>query len=221
MPTSAQQLEQARTLVREGKREKAVERLSQLLVDDRLNPELWWLLANAHPDPAKARRALAELRSLAPNDRRIEELAAKLEAKKLVSKVASTPTPAVTRGGCRSTVWYGLVIVALLGAVGALAIYALDLRNKLDARDAVQPTVLVLPSLTATETATNTFTPSHTPTDTATFTPEPTITTTSTPTNTPTETPSATATSTATASTTATATHTYTPSATITQTPTG
>lgn len=229
MPTSAQQLDQVRNLIKDGKREKAVERLTQLIENDRTNPELWWLLANSLSDPAKARRALAELRSLAPRDKRVEELAQKLEARKLVKQVAAQPARSqrTRRGGARSIIWFILVFVAILGSVVALGLYALDLRNQLAARDAIQPTLLVLPSLTNTDTPTATFTPTDTPTATSTNTPTPTSTATatatvtpsSTPTNTPTSTATATATSTATPTSTATAT--MTPSATITDTPQG
>ena len=66
MPTSPQQLNQVRTHIREGRREKAVEQLSNLIEGDPRNPELWWLLANSLNDTQKARRALAEFQSLAP-----------------------------------------------------------------------------------------------------------------------------------------------------------
>lgn len=229
MPTSVQQLDQVRNLIKDGKREKAVERLTQLIEDDRKNPELWWLLANALSDPAKARRALAELRSLAPRDKRVEELAQKLEARKLVKQVASrsAKAPRTRRGGARSIIWFILVFIAILGSVVALGLYALDLRNQLATRDAIQPTLLVLPSLTPTDTPTATFTPTDTPTATATNTPTPTSTPTATATDTPTATPTDTPTSTSTATetstptATSTATASVTPSATITDTPQG
>lgn len=237
MPTSAQQLDQVRTLLREGKRDRAVERLTQLIESDRQNPELWWLLANALTDPKKARRALAELRSLAPRDKRVDELEAKLEARTLVKQVtasskASKVTPVKAknqrpRSGCRSIFWFVLVFIALLGAVLTLAFYALDLRNRLEVRDAVPPTLFVLPSVTPTDTPTNTPTPTdtatNTPTATATDTPTPTDTATNTATATPTDTAThtATPTSTETPTATATASATLTPSMTITDTPMG
>ncbi len=226
MPTSAQQLNHVKTLIREGKRDKAVEVLSNLIEGDRRNPELWWLMANSLSDPVKARRALAEFQSLAPNDRRGDELAQKLEARRLVKQVATKTTRAepVRRSSARSVIWFGLAFIAILGSVAALAYYALDLRGQLAARDAIQPTMLVLPSLTSTDTPTLTSTPTSTstPTDTATATPTSTSTQTATATETPTETLTSTPTDTATstATSTATETSTNTPTSTATETAT-
>lgn len=227
MPTSAQQLNHVKTLIREGKREKAVEVLSTLIEEDRRNPELWWLMANCLSDPVKARRALAEFQSLAPNDRRGSELAQKLEARRLVKQVSTrTVPPRQRRGGssARSIIWFILAFFAILGSVAALAFYALDLRNQLAARDAVQPTMMVLPSLTLTETmtttATATVTFTRTPTASATATSTPTDTPTNTPTDTPTSTPTDTPTRTATSTPTSTATSTATGTSTSTPSPT-
>ena len=218
MPTSPQQLNQVRTHIREGRREKAVEQLSNLIEGDPRNPELWWLLANSLNDTQKARRALAEFQSLAPNDHRGEELAQKLQARRLVQQVA----PAGNGAG-RGTIWFVLALMFVLVVLGALGLYALDLRNQLIARDVVQPTLLVLPSLTNTDTPTVTPTPTDTatPTATATDTPTstPTDTATATLTNTATFTPTDTATSTPTATFTEEPSATATPTATITDTP--
>lgn len=219
MPTSPQQLNQVRTHIREGRREKAVEQLSNLIEGDPRNPELWWLLANSLNDTQKARRALAEFQSLAPNDPRGDELSQKLEARRLVQQVATKPS---RRGSGSGMVWFMLALVIVVAALGALAIYALDLRNQLAAREVVPPTLLVLPSLTPTDTPTVTPTPTATATDTPTATP--TDTATSTPTDTATHTPTDTATATETHTPTATFTDeptaTATASATITDTPT-
>lgn len=218
MPTSPQQLNQVRTHIREGRREKAVEQLSNLIEGDPRNPELWWLLANSLNDTQKARRALAEFQSLAPNDPRGEELAQKLDARRLVQQVAVRPSGS---GSGRGTIWFMVALVIVVAALGALAIYALDLRNQLTAREVAPPTLLVLPTLTNTDTPTATPTPTDTatPTATATDTPTatPTDTATNTATNTATHTPTNTNTPTATA--TETATDTSTPTATITDTP--
>jgi cytoskeletal protein RodZ len=216
MPTSPQQLNQVRTHIREGRREKAVEQLSNLIEGDPRNPELWWLLANSLNDTQKARRALAEFQSLAPNDRRGEELAQKLNARRLVQQVA----PASSGTG-RGTIWFMLALVIVVAALGALAIYALDLRRQLTAREVAPPTLLVLPTLTSTDTPTTTPTPTDTATPTATATDTPTSTPTDTATSTPTETATHTPTdtSTPTATATETATETAAPTATITDTP--
>ena len=224
MPTSPQQLNQVRTHIREGRREKAVEQLSNLIEGDPRNPELWWLLANSLNDTQKARRALAEFQSLAPNDPRGDELAQKLEARRLVQQVS---VKQVRNGSGRGTVWFMLALVIVVAALGALALYALDLRSQLTAREVAPPTLLVLPSLTNTDTPTVTPTPTDTatPTSTATDTPTstPTDTATSTPTDTATNTPTDTATVTLTSTPTATFTDeptaTATASATITDTP--
>lgn len=218
MPTSPQQLNQVRTHIREGRRERAVEQLSNLIEGDPRNPELWWLLANSLNDTQKARRALAEFQSLAPNDRRGDELAQKLEARRLVRQVAVSPRSA--RAG-RGAIWFMIALVVVVAALGVLTVYTLDLRSQLIARDVVAPTLLVLPSLTNTDTPTVTPTPTDTATDTPTATP--TDTATSTPTDTATHTPTETATASATSSPTATATDeptaTLTATATITDTP--
>lgn len=214
MPTSPQQLNQVRTHIREGRREKAVEQLSNLIEGDPRNPELWWLLANSLNDTQKARRALAEFQSLAPNDRRGDELAQKLEARRLVQQVAVKPA---SNGSGRGTIWFLLALVIVVAALGVLAIYALDLRSQLTAREEAPPTLLVLPTLTNTDTPTATLTPTNTATPTATMTATPTDTATNTPTDTATHTPTDTNTPTATA--TETATETATPTATITDTP--
>lgn len=218
MPTSPQQLSQVRTHIREGRREKAVEQLSNLIEGDPRNPELWWLLANSLNDIPKARRALAEFQSLAPNDRRGDELAQKIEARRLVQQVTVKPARA---GSGRGTIWFMLALVLVVAALGVLAIYALDLRNQLSAKEIALPTLLVLPSLTNTDTPTVTPTPTDTATSTATATP--TETATSTPTFTATHTPTETVTASATATLTATFTEeptaTSTASATITDTP--
>lgn len=217
MPTSLQQLNQVRTHIREGRREKAVEQLSNLIEGDPRNPELWWLLANSLSDTQKARRALAEFQSLAPNDRRGDELAQKLEARRLVQQVAVRPA----RGRGRGIIWFMLALVIVVTALGTLALYALDLRNQLISREVVQPTMLVLPSLTNTDTPTATSTPTDTAAPTATATGTPTSTATDTATSTPTETATHTPTATATASATFTEepTATFTATATITDTP--
>jgi hypothetical protein len=220
MPTSPQQLNQVRTHIREGRREKAVEQLSNLIEGDPRNPELWWLLANSLTDTQKARRALAEFQSLAPNDRRGDELAQKLDARQLVHEVAAQPA---RNGSGRGTVLFMFALVIVVAGLGALALYALDLRRQLTAREVAPPTLLVLPSLTNTDTPTATPTPTDTPTPTATATDTPT----STPTDTATSTPTSTATHTPTNTSTPTATFTdeptatATPSATITDTPEG
>ena len=218
MPTSPQQLNQVRTHIREGRREKAVEQLSNLIEGDPRNPELWWLLANSLNDTQKARRALAEFQSLAPNDPRGDELAQKLDARRLVQQVAVKRS---SGGSGRGTVWFMLALVIVVAALGALALYALELRSQLTAREVAPPTLLVLPTLTNTDTPTATPTPTDTATPTATATntatPTPTDTATSTPTDTATHTPTDTNTPTATA--TETATETPAPTATITDTP--
>jgi hypothetical protein len=218
MPTSPQQLNQVRTHIREGRREKAVEQLSNLIEGDPRNPELWWLLANSLNDTQKARRALAEFQSLAPNDRRGEELAQKLDARRLVQQVAVRPSG---NGSGRGTIWFMIALVIVVAALGALAIYALDLRNQLTARNVALPTQLVLPTLTNTDTPTATPTPTNTATPTATATDTPTATPTDTATSTPTDTATHTPTDTNTPTATFTEepTETATPTATITDTP--
>lgn len=211
MPTSLQQLNQVRTHIREGRREKAVEQLSNLIEGDPRNPELWWLLANSLNDTQKARRALAEFQSLSPNDRRGDELAQKLDARRLVQQVAVKPS---RTGSGRGAIWFMLALVIVVAALGALALYALDLRSQLTAREVAPPTLLVLPSLTNTDTPTATPTPTDTSTPTATATDTPTSTPTDTATNTPTDTATHTPTATATASATS------TPAATFTEAPT-
>src|SRR5688500_9083654 len=217
MPTSPQQLNQVRTHIREGRREKAVEQLSNLIEGDPRNPELWWLLANSLNDTQKARRALAEFQSLAPNDPRGEELAQKLDARRLVQQVAVRPS---SNGSGRGTIWFMIALVAVVAALGALALYALDLRNQLTAREVAPPTLLVLPTLTNTDTPTATPTPTDTATPTATATDTPTSTPTDTATRTPTDTATHTPTDTdtPTATATETATDTPAPTATITDT---
>lgn len=226
MPTSSEQFDQVKTLLRDGKRERAVERLMSLIEDDRENPELWWLLANALQDPVKAKRALAEMRSLAPGDRRADELEAKIEARMLLRQVSQKKKPQSPRSSARSVIFITLAFIAITLSVAALAFYALDLRNQLAAAQLPDPTLLVLPTLTPSDTPTNTPTPTDTPTDTPTATPTDTPTATLTPTptftETPSETPTDTPTFTPTSSSTLTATNTltHTPSGTFTPTPT-
>ncbi|MBK9124733.1 MAG: tetratricopeptide repeat protein [Chloroflexi bacterium] len=226
MPTSSEQFDQVKTLLRDGKRERAVERLMSLIENDRENPELWWLLANALQDPVKAKRALAEMRSLAPGDRRADELEAKIEARILLRQVSQKNKPQPRRSSARSVIFITLAFIAITLAVASLAFYALDLRNQLAAAQQPDPTVFVLPTLTPSDTPTNTPTPTSTPTDTPTATPTDTPTATLTPTPTLTVTPSETATDTptvtpsSTSTLTATFTATHTPTATFTHTPT-
>ncbi|GIK28495.1 MAG: hypothetical protein BroJett007_16330 [Chloroflexota bacterium] len=232
MPTSSEQFDQVKGLLRDGKRERAVERLMSLIENDRENPELWWLLANALQDPVRAKRALAEMRSLAPGDRRADELEAKIEARILLRQVVQKTKAQPRRSSARSVIFITLAFIAIMLAVAVLAFYALDLRNQLAAVQRPDPTVLVLPTLTPSDTPTHTPTATSTPTDTptptatdtptATLTPTPTLTLTpsETATDTPTATPSSTSTLTATFTTTHTPTATFTLTPTNTDTPT-
>jgi hypothetical protein len=198
MPTSSQQLEQVRDLLKAGKRSEAVKRLSALIEDDHDNPELWWLMANSVDEPQAVRRALDEMLVVAPSAKvsLYQERARKLNARLVLSQVAGKNTGAP--GGMSPVGWVLLVLILTALAVGA-ALFLSDLENRRMTellQQTALPTLVELPTSTPTFTPSATFTPSSTPTATPTRTPTATATPTSThtPTLTPTFTPSATST---------------------------
>jgi hypothetical protein len=123
MPTSNSQLEQVRSLIREGKKKQAVSQLATLIERDHDNPELWWLLANATPDYHQARRALEEMLSLKPDDARAQKMLDRLETRQLLRQMGVAGEPAPRSSSRRRILMFALggltgVIILLGAAIG-------------------------------------------------------------------------------------------------------
>ena len=71
---SADTLQQAYRLIREGKKPEAVRLLVPIARAEPRNADAWWLLANALEDPDKQRRAVERVLLLRPDDARAQKL---------------------------------------------------------------------------------------------------------------------------------------------------
>ncbi len=71
---SAEPLQQAYRLIREGKKSEAVRLLVPIARSEPRNANAWWLLANALEDPDKQRRAVERVLLLRPDDTRARKL---------------------------------------------------------------------------------------------------------------------------------------------------
>jgi len=181
MPTNPQQLEQVRALLKAGKRNEVVKRLTALIENDHDNPELWWLMANALDDPQGIRRALDEMVAVAPNPKAYQERARKLNARLLVNQISDGQK----KGGSTLAWVLGVLLLIALVVGGALFLSNLETNQRIAvAAQTALPTLVELPTETATLTPTQTLTPTHTATLTSTNTATPTETATSTPTET-------------------------------------
>ncbi len=77
---SADTLQQAYRLIREGKKPEAVRLLVPIVRADPRNVDAWWLLANGLEDPDKQRRAVERVLLLRPGDARAQKLLDRLQA---------------------------------------------------------------------------------------------------------------------------------------------
>ncbi len=76
---SAEPLQQAYRLIREGKKSEAVRLLLPIVRAEPRNADAWWLLANALEDPDKQRRAVERVIKLRPDDARAQKLLDRLQ----------------------------------------------------------------------------------------------------------------------------------------------
>ncbi len=76
---SADTLQQAYRLIREGKKPEAVRLLVPIARAEPRNADAWWLLANALGDPDKQRRAVERVLLLRPDDARAQKLLDRLQ----------------------------------------------------------------------------------------------------------------------------------------------
>ncbi|MFN8529576.1 MAG: hypothetical protein U0670_13265 [Anaerolineae bacterium] len=74
MPTTAEQLQAAYRLVREGRAPEAQQLLLPVVRNDAGNADAWWLLANAFGDTPKAVYALQQVLALRPDDERARRM---------------------------------------------------------------------------------------------------------------------------------------------------
>ncbi len=164
MPVSKAQLQEARELIKRGKRKQAVLRLATLIERTPDNPELWWLLANASEDIVQAKMATEQLLALRPNDERAQKLLKRLEARQLLSEMG-VKRPTRANSDHRVLIFMGVTALIVLAAF----VVVLIATTRPDRRDIAQlPTQIVLPSLTPSSTpsatATLTVTPTASPT---------------------------------------------------------
>ncbi|MBI1260054.1 MAG: hypothetical protein GC204_21510 [Chloroflexi bacterium] len=75
---SSEPLQEAYRLIREGSTQEAVRILVPLVRADPLNPDAWWLLANAVENQEQKRQALERVLKLRPNDEAAQKMLTRL-----------------------------------------------------------------------------------------------------------------------------------------------
>lgn len=170
MATPKEQIQNIRELIKSGKRQQAMAKLARMIERQPRNAELWWLLANATEDIDQARRALEEVLTLKPGDSRAQAMLDRLEARAVLSQMGVRRQVTPDRGNRRLMVFVAFVV--LFGVVAAVLILVSGGARDNGTAIVEQPTLLLLPTETATSTPTET--PIPTATDAPTDTPAPT-----------------------------------------------
>lgn len=151
MAVSKAQLEEIRGLIKAGKAKQALPKLAALIERDPDNPELWWLLANASDDPVQAKMAADQLLALKPDDPRAQKLVKRLDTRQLLQQMGVKRDAAVNSHG-RTLFFMGFAAVAVLAVL--IVVLIATSRPQENTVVADLPTQLMLPTLTATHTAT-------------------------------------------------------------------
>lgn len=160
MPVTKAQFQEIRELIKSGKRKQAVSKLAVLIERDHDNPELWWLLANASDDPVQARMAAEQLLSLRPTDERGQKLLKRLETRQLLHEMG-VKRPVSANSNRRVLFFMGFSALIVLVAL----IVVLIVSSRPEERSVAElPTQIVLPTLTASLTPSQTAPPTFTQT---------------------------------------------------------
>lgn len=158
MATTPNQIQQVRELIKSGKRSQALTQLARLIERDHNNAELWWLLANATDDIHQARRALEEVLSLEPANDRARKMLDRLETRQLLKQMGvAKPVES------RRSPWVVPMVLVFVAASTLFVAAAIILTRQPEEEVAVVPTVILLPTETATDLPTDIPLPTQTP----------------------------------------------------------